>query len=123
MVLFMIGLGLYDEKDITVRGLELVKASSKVYLEMYTAILMVSKDRLEAFFEKPVIEADRDFVEQGCQEMIEAAKHENVAFLVVGDPFCATTHSDLYLRCVEHGVKVEVVHNASIVSAVGCCGL
>jgi len=55
--------------------------------------------------------------------MIEEAKTENVAFLVVGDPFCATTHTDLYLRCYQEGVKVEVVHNASIVSAMGCCGL
>jgi len=46
-----------------------------------------------------------------------------VAFLVVGDPFCATTHTDLFLRCVEDGVKVNVIHNASIVSAMGCCGL
>jgi len=46
-----------------------------------------------------------------------------VAFLVVGDPFCATTHTDLYLRCVKEGVKVDVIHNASIVSAMGCCGL
>ena len=30
MVLWMIGLGLGDEKDITVRGLETVKACSKV---------------------------------------------------------------------------------------------
>jgi diphthine methyl ester synthase len=123
MVLYMIGLGLSDEKDITVKGLEAVKKSSKVYLEMYTAILMISKDKLEAFFEKPVIEADRNFVETGCQEMIDQAKEDVVSFLVVGDPFCATTHSDLYLRCVESGVKVEVIHNASIVSAVGCCGL
>jgi len=123
MVLYMIGLGLSDEKDITVKGLEAVKKSSKVYLEMYTAILMISKEKLETFFEKPVIEADRNFVETGCQEMIEQAKEDVVSFLVVGDPFCATTHSDLYLRCVESGVKVEVIHNASIVSAVGCCGL
>lgn len=27
------------------------------------------------------------------------------------------------MRCVEEGVKVEVIHNASIVSAMGCCGL
>jgi len=46
-----------------------------------------------------------------------------VAFLVVGDPFCATTHTDLYLRCVKEGVKVDVIHNASIVSAMGVCGL
>lgn len=122
-MLYMIGLGLSDEKDITVKGLEAVKKSSKVYLEMYTAILMISKEKLEAFFEKPVIEADRYFVETGCQEMIDQAKEDVVSFLVVGDPFCATTHCDLYLRCVESGVKVEVIHNASIVSAVGCCGL
>ena len=66
MVLYMIGLGLSDERDITVKGLEAVKKASRVYLEMYTAILMVSKERLEAFFEKPVIEADRNFVETGC---------------------------------------------------------
>jgi len=55
--------------------------------------------------------------------MIELAKTEEVSFLVVGDPFCATTHTDLYIRCMEEGVKVNVVHNASIVSAMGCCGL
>lgn len=42
---------------------------------------------------------------------------------MVGDPFCATTHSDLYLRAIQLNIKVEVIHNASIVSAVGCTGL
>ena len=74
-------------------------------------------------FQKEVFECDREFVESGCDPMIEKAKTEQVSFLVVGDPFCATTHSDLYLRCIEEGVQVEVVHNASIVSAMGCCGL
>ena len=55
--------------------------------------------------------------------MIEQAKTTNVSFLVVGDPFCATTHTDLYLRCIEQGVTVKVIHNASIVNAMGCCGL
>lgn len=41
----------------------------------------------------------------------------------MGDAFCATTHADLYLRAVKLGIKVEVIHNASIVSAVGCTGL
>jgi len=43
---YVIGLGLCDEKDITVRGLEAVKSCSRVYLEAYTSILMVNKDRL-----------------------------------------------------------------------------
>lgn len=46
MVLFMIGLGLSDEKDITVKGLEAVNLSEFVYLEMYTAILMISNEKL-----------------------------------------------------------------------------
>ena len=119
----MIGLGLSDEKDISVKGMEAVQASDKVYLEMYTAILMISNERLSQFFNKEITIADRDFVESGCTQMIEEAKTQTVSFLVVGDPFCATTHTDLYLRCVEAGVKVNVIHNASIVSAMGCCGL
>lgn len=43
--------------------------------------------------------------------------------MVVGDAFCATTHSDLFLRASKLGIKVEVIHNASIISAVGCSGL
>ena len=123
MVLYIIGLGLADEKDITVKGLEAVKKSKYVYLEKYTAVLMCPKERLEAFYGREVTEADREFVESGCDGMIHQAKTVEVSFLVVGDPFCATTHSDLYLRCIKEGVKVEVVHNASIVSAMGCSGL
>jgi diphthine synthase len=73
---------------------------------MYTAILMISPERLSVFYGKEVIVADREFVESGCEKMIQQAKSENVSFLVVGDPFCATTHTDLYLRCIEQGFTV-----------------
>lgn len=46
MVLYVIGLGLGDEKDITVRGLEAVRGSTKVVLEHYTSILGVDKAKL-----------------------------------------------------------------------------
>ena len=39
MVFYIVGLGLYDEKDITVKGLEIVRKCAHVYLENYTAIL------------------------------------------------------------------------------------
>ncbi|KAK8762359.1 hypothetical protein V5799_026374, partial [Amblyomma americanum] len=55
--------------------------------------------------------------------VLEAAKEEDVAFLVVGDPLGATTHSDLMLRAHEQGVQTSIIHNASILTAVGCCGL
>lgn len=45
-MLYIIGLGLADEKDISVKGLEIVKNADRVYLEAYTAILLVEKDQL-----------------------------------------------------------------------------
>lgn len=45
-MLHLVGLGLADEKDITVRGLEIVKKADRVYLEAYTAILLVDKAKL-----------------------------------------------------------------------------
>ena len=45
-MLYLIGLGLSDEKDVTVRGLEAIKGSSRVYLEAYTSILGVGRERL-----------------------------------------------------------------------------
>lgn len=48
-MLYLVGLGLADEKDITVKGLEIVKKAERVYLEAYTAILLVEKDQLVGF--------------------------------------------------------------------------
>ena len=45
-MLYLVGLGLGDAKDITVRGLEIVKKADKVYLEAYTSILTVGKEAL-----------------------------------------------------------------------------
>lgn len=36
---YLIGLGLADVKDVTVKGLEIIKKCSRVYLEAYTSIL------------------------------------------------------------------------------------
>ncbi|KAB5559072.1 hypothetical protein PHYPO_G00024650 [Pangasianodon hypophthalmus] len=120
---YFIGLGLGDAKDITVKGLEVIKRCSRVYLEAYTSILTVGKEALEEYYGRELILADRDMVEQEADEILKGADVSDVAFLVVGDPFGATTHSDLVLRAVNAGIKYRVIHNASILNAVGCCGL
>lgn len=124
-MLYLIGLGLAYPSDITVRGLQKVQQSSKVYLEHYTSILMnASLDELCEFYGKDeVILADREMVEGGCEEMIVNSLKEDVSFLVVGDVFGATTHTDLILRCKQRNVPFEVIHNASIMNAAGACGL
>lgn len=45
-MLYLIGLGLADETDITVKGLEVVRRADRVYLEAYTSILLVDKENL-----------------------------------------------------------------------------
>lgn len=120
---YIIGLGLGDCKDITVKGLEIIKKCDKIYLESYTSVLTCGKEALEKFYDKTLIVADRDLVEQGADDILEDAHDQDIALLVVGDPFGATTHTDLILRAREKGLKVEIIHNASILNAVGCCGL
>jgi diphthine methyl ester synthase len=48
-MLYLIGLGLGDEKDITVRGLEIVKKCSAVFLEYYTSVLGADVKKLVGF--------------------------------------------------------------------------
>jgi diphthine synthase len=45
-MLYLVGLGLSDETDITVKGLEIVRKAARVYLEAYTSILLVDKSIL-----------------------------------------------------------------------------
>lgn len=45
-MLYLVGLGLGDAKDITVKGLEAVRRCRRVYLEAYTSVLTVGKEAL-----------------------------------------------------------------------------
>ncbi|PXF46706.1 Diphthine methyl ester synthase [Gracilariopsis chorda] len=122
--LHIIGLGLGDELDITLRGLNLVKSASDVFLEAYTSILSVPVESLQKLYGRQVTIADREFVEERAEIILDAAARPGgAAFLVVGDPFGATTHSDLWLRARERSIPVSVVHNASIMNAVAVTGL
>lgn len=123
MALYMIGIGLHDEKDISLRGLEAVKKCSHIYLESYTSILSCKKEDLETLYQKPIILADRTMVEQNAEQILNHAKESDTAFLVIGDVFGATTHTDLKLRAIEQNIPVHIIHNTSILTAVGDTGL
>lgn len=86
-MLYLVGLGLADERDITVKGLDIVKNAERVYLEAYTAILLVDTQKLQDFYGRPVIVADREMVESSSDEILAGADSKDIAFLVVGDPF------------------------------------
>ena len=123
MALFMIGIGLNDEKDISVKGLELIKSADIVYLENYTSTLDCSISDLESFYGKEIVLADRTVVENGVDKILEEASSKNVAFLVIGDVFSATTHTGMLMDAKENEIAVEIVHNTSILNAVAETGL
>ncbi|MES2154105.1 MAG: diphthine synthase [bacterium] len=125
MSLHLVGLGLHDAKDITVKGLERVKAADEVYAEFYTAILAgTSHVALEAFLGRPVKLLDRLGVEVGGDDLVKRAKSREVVLLTAGDPLTATTHTDLMVRAGEAGVECRIVHAPSIYSAApGLLGL
>ncbi len=122
MTLYLIGTGLNDEKDITVKGLEAIRSCDEVYMENYTSLINCSIADLEKYYGKKIAVVDRAFVEQ-TDTIVAAAKSRKVALLVIGDPFGATTHIDLMLRCKREGVEFRVINNASILTAVGITGL
>jgi len=62
-------------------------------------------------------------VETESDEILRNADKEDISLLVVGDPFGATTHTDIILRARSLGIPTRVIHNASIMNAVGACGL
>lgn len=123
MSLYIIGVGLSDEKDITVKGLETVKKCYLVYLENYTSVLQCSVSDLEKFYGKEIVIADREMSEQGMEKIVEEARGRDVAFLVIGDPFSATTHVELFKSAMLKKIEVKVISNASVLAAVGITGL
>ena len=99
MVFHLIGLGLGGPEDVTLRGLRVMKGCAKVYLESYTSILgSAPLEELEEAYGVPIEVAPRELVESAIEPILERARTEDVAMLVVGDPFGATTHSDVLAR-------------------------
>ncbi|MCB9362612.1 diphthine synthase [Candidatus Woesearchaeota archaeon] len=124
MALHLIGIGLRDPTDITVKGFNAVKASEQVFLESYTSLLSCSKEELEQFYGKTIRLAPRGLVESEIEDTILLpAKEKDIALLIIGDPFGATTHADILLRAKELGVETNIIHNASVMTAIGITGL
>ena len=122
--LIFIGLGLFDEKDISLKGLEEIKNCDNIFAEFYTSILFGTNiDKIEKLIGKKIIVLKREDTEKG-DKIFESAKSSNTCLLVAGDSMSATTHVDLRLRAIKMGIKTKIIHGSSIISAVsGLLGL
>ena len=126
MVVTFIGLGLNDERGLTIEGLEEARRSSDVFAEFYTNIMPgLDRKKLELLLGKRIVELSRVQLEdEGGKQIVEAVERGRVAFLVPGDPMIATTHISIRLELAKKGVPSRIIHGPSITSAVcGATGL
>jgi diphthine synthase len=124
--LVFVGLGLHDEKGISLQGLEEAKTAEKAFIELYTSLLPdFSIERLEALTGKKVHVITRsDLEEENGKLILDAAEKGKTVFLVPGDPFIATTHVTLRIEAEKRGIKTRIIHGASVISAIiGLSGL
>ncbi|MBA3044677.1 MAG: diphthine synthase [Candidatus Thermoplasmatota archaeon] len=116
--LIFIGLGLGNEKGITLNGLETARSCDSAFMESYTSILEEgSVPKLEEMFGKKIHILDREGVETGM-EVLEHAAREDVCFLVPGDAMSATTHVDMRLRAHALGIPTEIIGGVSAFTAI-----
>ncbi len=125
MALYFIGVGLYDERDITLKGLETARKCNLVFSEFYTSLLAgTTLERIEGLIGKPIRRLNREDVELNFERIVlKEAQEKDVAFLTAGDPMVATTHSELRIRAKKRGIESYVIHAPSIYSAIAVTGL
>lgn len=121
-----IGLGLNDEKGITIQGIDEARRADTAFAEFYTNIMPgLDLNRLEQLIGKKIKVLDRSQLEdERGRELEKSAQHGSVAFLVPGDPMVATTHVSLRLDLAKNGINTRIIHSSSITSAIcGASGL
>ncbi|MEM2947933.1 MAG: diphthine synthase [Candidatus Anstonellales archaeon] len=119
-MLALVGLGI--NFDPTLNGIETAKECDEVFLEKYTSPLPIDVEKkLEKITGKKINIIDREEVES--ESLIKKAERKKICLFVVGDPLVATTHTSLLTECRKRKIETRVIHNSSILTAVGRTGL
>jgi len=123
MTLKLVSLGLRDHLDLSLRAIEEIKYSDKVYLESYTMKLDTSAEQLEEITGKRVSILERGAMEEEASKLLCEAAVQDVSILVGGDALSATTHVSLLIDAKKLGIETKVIHGASILTAIAETGL
>ena len=124
--LTFIGMGLYSETDISLRGLKKAKEVDAVFVDYYTSLMPgLSQQKLQELIGKRIHAVSRrDLEEEEGRKILETSKNGKAVMLVPGDPMIATTHVDLRIRAEKQGIRTSIIHGTSIISAaIGLSGL
>ena len=119
--LHLVGTGAGSPLNMTIGGKEIASSCDYRFLEGYTSLLGENgENKLEKLV--GIFEIIRRPEVDNPERILELAKSNSVALLVVGDPMQATTHVDLLLRCKDEGIHTSVHHAVSAIDLV-CAGL
>jgi len=117
-MLTFVGLGLYDERSITIEGRDALREADRVFAEFYTSKLAgATLADLEAFHGIEIRVRDRAGTERDPEPILDAAREREVVFLAAGDPMISTTHVDLRLRASERNIDTRVIHGTTAQAA------
>ncbi|MBI3190257.1 diphthine synthase [archaeon] len=120
-MLYLIGLGLNNEKDLSLNAVETLKKCSSVYAEVYTNVWHGDIKKLEKLIGKKIAVLERSSVENNS--VLDDGKSKKVALLIPGDPLSATTHIELIMEARRRGIRISIIHSASIYTAIAETGL
>jgi len=119
-MLTFVGLGLYDERSVTIEGRDAIHEADRVFAEFYTSRLVgTDLDALETFHGTAIEVRDRAGVEQDPEPVLDAAESADVVFLTAGDTMVSTTHTDLRIRAEKRGIDTRIVHGTTAQTAAG----
>ncbi len=125
-MLVFIGLGL-SIKHLTIEAIKYLNIVDKIIVDTYTGITEGFDQEFIKLIgrAKEIVFASRSDLEgEAINKLVEEARHKNIAILVSGDPFIATTHDAIRVEALRRGVKVVVVNGLTIYSlAVSRTGL
>ncbi len=123
-MLYLMGMGLRGARSLTLEEVDILKRSDSIFLEIYTSVIGENiQHDIEKLTGKSVSPVNRNDMEYS--DIVTRKAHDSiVSLLVSGDPLMATTHNVLRVKCMDLGIKVSVLENASILNtAVGYSGL
>ena len=113
-MLTFVGLGLFDERSITVEGREVIADADRVFAEFYTSKLAgATVDDLESYHGVEIEVRDRPGVEETPETILETAESGDAVFLTAGDTMISTTHVDLRLRAADRGIDTRIIHGTT----------
>jgi len=122
-MLYLISLGIFDEKDMSIRAIECAKKCDFLFFERYTSKPKTDAKKLSEFLGKEVKEIKREDIEENSEDIIKLSEKNNVGIIVSGDALVATTHISLIVEARKRGIETKVIHSSSIYTAVCSSGL